>query len=360
MTTAKPKTKISSVDILSQQTPMGRESVDDATLRRSRDQRAKEAKDFINKAIPVILRASQRARKGVESSELIVDPPPVSPPPKKPAWTRPENRKEIGGDEGLSNAIADEEIVENRKPQITVRVVDTLEAVAHLCTPEPTSPHHRPRVAALNMASPLRPGGGVLSGATSQEEWLCARTTLYPSLREEFYRLPEVGGVYTPDVLVVRKWDEAATEIEKKDWVFVDIVTAAMLRFPDLDKDGVEARYAEEKDRELVVKKMRAVMRILQAKGAEKIVLGAWGCGAYGNPVNEVAKAWKKVLLGGKAKKRAIDVDEFGTGREAWDELDVVFAIKDARMAEAFVRAFGPGLAMEELANVDQRSTLQD
>jgi len=38
------------------------------------------------------------------------------------------------------------------------------------------------------MASPLRPGGGVLTGATSQEEFLCARTTLYPSLREKFYR----------------------------------------------------------------------------------------------------------------------------------------------------------------------------
>ncbi len=88
---------------------------------------------------------------------------------------------------------------------------------------------------------------------------------------------------------------------------------------------------------------MRAVMRILRAKGAQRVVLGAWGCGAYGNPVGEIAAAWKKVLLGtGKAKRRKgrAGEDLFDDG-EGWPGLEVVFAIKDARMAENFGRAFG-------------------
>ncbi len=103
------------------------------------------------------------------------------------------------------------------------------------------------------MASPLRPGGGVLSGATSQEESLCARTTLLPSLRDDFYRLPEVGAVYTPDVLVFGRWDADGSgadavgeEMARRAWFYVDVVSAAMLRFPDVvdgDGDG-EKRYA--------------------------------------------------------------------------------------------------------------------
>lgn len=176
----------------------------------------------------------------------------------------------------------------------------------------------------------------MLTGATSQEEWLCSRTTLYPSLREEFYRLPEVGGIYTPDVLVFRRWDAAATELPKKDWFFVDVVSAAMLRFPDLTEDG--EGYAEQKDRELVLGKMRGVLRMVRARGVEKVVLGAWGCGAYGNPVDEIAGAWRRVLLGRKGK-----------GGEGWDGLEVVFAVKDGKLAEKFAEAFGDGIEIQEV-----------
>jgi uncharacterized protein (TIGR02452 family) len=186
------------------------------------------------------------------------------------------------------------------------------------------------RVAILNMASPLRPGGGVLTGATSQEENLCGRTTLYPSLREEFYRLPDVGGVYTPDVLVVRG-DEG--ELPPSQRFFVDVVTAAMLRMPN-----VEGGVYEDKDREMVVRKMRAVMRMARGHGVDGLVLGAWGCGAYGNPVGEVARAWRSVLCGKKDR---------GVHGEGWDGLEVVFAIKDRRMADEFAAAFGEGLVVE-------------
>lgn len=191
------------------------------------------------------------------------------------------------------------------------------------------------RVAILNMASPLRPGGGILTGATSQEEFLCLRTTLYPCLSESFYRLPEVGGVYTPDVQIVRSSDVAATLLPAKERFFVDVLTAAMIRLPDVE-DG---KYTEDSDREMARAKMRASIRIFRDKGAEKIVLGAWGCGAYGNPVHEIARAWKAVLCGGgKAAKRS---GRASGGSEAWDGLEIVFAIADMRMAEAFAETLG-------------------
>lgn len=58
------------------------------------------------------------------------------------------------------------------------------------------------RIAVLNMASFLKPGGGVMNGAIAQEESLCHRSTLYPALDTRFYRIKRGTGLYTKDVLV--------------------------------------------------------------------------------------------------------------------------------------------------------------
>ncbi|OHW94220.1 hypothetical protein CSPAE12_07136 [Colletotrichum incanum] len=199
------------------------------------------------------------------------------------------------------------------------------------------------------MASPLTPGGGFVNGASSQEESLCMRTTLLPSLKDEYYRLPELGAIYTSDVLVFR--DEDSSEVlEKKNRWFVDCISAAMLRNPETDRDEMSgfSYYVHEKDRQLILEKMKVVLRVCQMKGIKKIVLGAWGCGAYGNPVAEVAKAWRKALVprnDAKGKKKL--------NKETWIGIeDVVFAIKDPGMADAFEEAFGKGIERDELDEV--------
>lgn len=174
------------------------------------------------------------------------------------------------------------------------------------------------------------------------------RTTLLPSLSDEFYRLPEVGCVFTPDVLVFG--DAGGDDLEKKDRWFVDVVSAAMLRLPETEVDENTGRggYVNQKDRELVVEKMRAVLRVARLRGAQKVVLGAWGCGAYGNPVGEIARAWRRVLLGGgegrgKRKRKVVKGAEVIS--ETWESFEeVVFAISDAGMADGFQAAFGERL----------------
>lgn len=209
------------------------------------------------------------------------------------------------------------------------------------------------------MASPLRPGGGILTGATSQEEFLCARTTLYPSLSETHYRLPDLGGIYTPDVLVARSSSPRAEMLPARDRFFVDVLSAAMLRLPDIEESDGEAAYAEDKDREAVRNKMRAVMRIFRAKGVDRVVLGAWGCGAYGNPVEEVARAWKTVLCGGgRAARKA---GRASGGSEGWEGLQVVFAIADGRMARVFAEILGVEVEeIEEDEEEDEESETEE
>ncbi|KAI0134850.1 hypothetical protein F4814DRAFT_399151 [Daldinia grandis] len=362
-----------------------------------RDARAKRAKVTINKIIPPLLAAHPRARRGIEASELIIDPPSPSSSTQAPGiGTRRRTRRGPALDEGNGGNRESGEKGGSGGPRISLRVADTLEAAYSLLLVPGHEPEQRrdlsntiARVGVLNMASPLSGGGGFLNGASSQEESLCMRSTLLPSLRDEFYRLPELGVVFTPDVLVFRgsgsgpqgkkkrggekigdNEDEEKDEIGIRDagagrggeeeellskrgrW-FVDIVSAAMIRIPEIevDEESGFARYASAVDRELTVCKMRAVLRVFTAKGVRRVVLGAWGCGAYGNPVGEIAKAWRKVLVSGsrggnkrdngqhkgkgKGKKKESDSD-------SWESFEhVVFAIKDPGMAQAFATAFG-------------------
>lgn len=69
------------------------------------------------------------------------------------------------------------------------------------------------RTAVLNMASASNPGGGYVAGKGAQEENLHRRTNLFQCLQDPYrtqtarewrYPLPEFGGVFSPDVTVLR------------------------------------------------------------------------------------------------------------------------------------------------------------
>ena len=294
--------------------------------------RSKKAKATLNKVIPSLLTAHPRAKRGMDATELIVQPK--------------QNASQSGPSKGKDAPDA----VSNNDLQIKLRATGTLTA-AHDLLKDPKTQNfdlssRTARVGVLNMASMLAPGGGFLNGASGQEASLCMCTTLLPSLSDEFYPLPEISAVYTPDVLVFR--DELAEDLEKKNRWFVDCVSGGTLRFPSITVDETTGRgsYSNDKDRDLVLEKMRAVMRIFQAKKVSRVVLGAWGCGAFGHPVGEVAAAWKKVLLGSeRARKNKKGKQEVWTGIET-----VMFAIKDPGLADAFAQAFGDGLIHEEEA----------
>jgi uncharacterized protein (TIGR02452 family) len=262
-----------------------------------RNGRAKWAKETINKKIPTLLAGDALARAGVSGSRLLQNL--SSLPPSNPS------------DPFLTT--------------IHVWNTDTLTAAHRLRARHGDSSE---RLVILNMASSLRPGGGVLSGATSQEEHLCTRTTLYPSLRDQFYRLPEVSVIYTKDALVFRNFE--GQDLPKSERIHVDVVTAAMLRNPDLTERGGVTTWANPGDEEVVLAKMRMVMRALVQNNVRRVVLGAWGCGAYGNPVGEVARLWRMVLAG---NKRGL--------KEKWDGVEeVCFAITDRRMVSVFQEVF--------------------
>jgi uncharacterized protein (TIGR02452 family) len=283
--------------------------------------RAKLAKETISKFIPHILKSNIRAQDGVSSSELIQYSPPTGGTKAHPLSPK--------AGASSSNIIGGAPQAPPTPLKVSVTKSDTFDAVQAVITSfTKASRAHGARVAALNMASEMRAGGGVLNGAVAQEEALCLRSTLYPSLSDSFYRIPENAAIYTPDVLVFR--GSNLVDMPKADWFFTDVISCAAIRRPDVvkNKEG-ETLYEVEKDREVMTMKVRLICQVAKEKGITHLVLGALGCGAFRNPPEEVARIFKKVLLG----------DRRHAGVEGIEE--VVFAIFDeGENLRTFRRAF--------------------
>ncbi|KAK6385954.1 uncharacterized protein PV06_07116 [Exophiala oligosperma] len=296
---------------------------------RRKDARAKAARLTAHKTIPGLLVGNARARKGVESSELILDASAVDAGISSKGTESRKHRRDAREKVKIRVVEGDTLVVARALSQASSGGID-----------DGKSSRLKSNVAVLNMASPLLPGGGFLNGATAQEESLCNRTTLYPALKDEFYRLPEVGAIWTEDVLVFR--DHTGKDLGKGDRWWVDVISAAMLRFPDVEGIDNDKKYAGQKDRDTASRQIKCLMDILRAKGVEKCVLGAWGCGAYGNPVVEIARAFNKVILGDGRDSKVPD----------WASLkEIVFAIKEDKLASDFAKHFGNGLEVERQAH---------
>jgi len=183
-------------------------------------------------------------------------------------------------------------------------------------SPAPSTAPLKP-VAVLNLASEYHPGGGWEKGALAQEEALCYRSSLYLSLHRSYYPFHMEGGIYTPTCLLIRDALSRGhallhPNVPLADLPITSIITVAALRRPEIDERGC---FARPRDREYTKAKIRGVLRMAVVRGHSKIVLGALGCGAFGNPPEEVADCFVEVF----------EEEEF---RGGWFE-DIVFAVLD-------------------------------
>lgn len=164
--------------------------------------------------------------------------------------------------------------------------------------------------ALLNMASATHPGGGVENGSGAQEEQLCRRSTLllslyqfkrdkaeaYPQLnipnRKKQYPLhPHFGGIYSPDVIFFRETEGRNYSLSDKPFR-ASVVSVAGIAHPPLDNNGLMLP----KEQEQTKNKIRTIFRIAMEHCHDALVLGALGCGAFGNPPAQVAKLFHEVF----------------------------------------------------------------
>lgn len=170
------------------------------------------------------------------------------------------------------------------------------------------------KVCVLNFASATNPGGGVVHGATAQEESLCRCSTLYPNLDckemwNGFYLPHRHSGnalhnddcIYTPKVLVMKTDTGNPHIMPEKDWYAVDVLTCAA---PNLRERPANRMNPGEKSihlsnaalQKLQEQRICRILNIAVDRKNEVVILGAFGCGAFQNPSKVVASAMKNVV----------------------------------------------------------------
>ncbi len=159
--------------------------------------------------------------------------------------------------------------------------------------------HSPKRVCALNFASHKQPGGMFMEGSSAQEESLCHASILYnvlsrlqPYYDENKTRLNRSlytnRGLYTPDVLFVSDDKEYRA----------DVITCAA---PNKTAAQKYCAVSDEENSMVLRDRIDFMLGIAAQAQPEVLILGAYGCGVFGQNPIEVATAFKE-LLNGKYK----------------------------------------------------------
>lgn len=172
------------------------------------------------------------------------------------------------------------------------------------------------KVCVLNFASATSPGGGVVNGSSAQEECLCRCTTLYPCLNTDamwsaFYKphrkaanpLYNNDCIYTPDACVFKSDTNFPEPLLKEDWWNVNILTCAAPNLRERPSNAMNPHAGDKAAKitsadleKLLTKRIRRIFEIAAANGNEVLILGAFGCGAFKNPPEIVAKVFGTVM----------------------------------------------------------------
>lgn len=162
---------------------------------------------------------------------------------------------------------------------VSIVEMDTLDLVLSIPVP----------ALVLNMASDVCPGGGVASGKRAQEECIFRRTNAIHSYQKEWYPLRN-DCVYSPEITIIK----TSTYEMLQDFRTCSMIAMPGLRKPKLTPDGKS--YARDYDRDAMSIRIDAIFQLAIEKGHYTLVLGALGCGAFGNPPEEVAELFKRAI----------------------------------------------------------------
>lgn len=148
----------------------------------------------------------------------------------------------------------------------------------------------------LNFASYCNPGGGFLNGAMAQEEALCASSTLYEVLIEQedkFYnenRKATNKGLYTNRRLFSPKitfFDDNRKPVGE-----ASVITCAAPNYRAASRNGIHSNVCNNE----VWKRVSAVLNSAAHFECGTLILGAFGCGVFGNDPKIVSDAFLTLL----------------------------------------------------------------
>ncbi|KAH0791333.1 TIGR02452 family protein [Histomonas meleagridis] len=182
-----------------------------------------------------------------------------------------------------------------------LRICTTVGAAYHLVVNEGIK-----ETIVLNFANPVEPGGGFYRGAWTQEESICRCSGLFPSIvtQTEFYtynfehmneELYTDYLIISPNVPVFR--DDLLKFLDEPFYMSVITSPAPIaIRYNTVHPNDTKTVGKVLKER------IRKIIQACIEGGYKAVVLGAFGCGAFGNSPKEVASIFNHFLVEKKMK----------------------------------------------------------
>ena len=177
----------------------------------------------------------------------------------------------------------------NSNMRIILEELDSVSAVFKYCD------YDNPIVSTvLNFASYKNPGGQFINGSKAQEESLCMESYLYNVLKDfnDYYdwnnkhknkALYLNRAIYSPNVRFERN----------KDYIFCDVITCA---FPNKKASQKYCGTSDEENSKVLRDRIDFILKIAKDNLVENLILGAGGCGVFGQDPYEVAQIFKELL----------------------------------------------------------------
>lgn len=184
----------------------------------------------------------------------------------------------------------------NPLPQLLLETVIQVTQQSTLAALRDQNPNSK--VAALNFASARNPGGGFLRGAVAQEESIARSSTLIGGLKDSPYYtanraqrsgLYTDGIIYSPEVWVFR---------DDRGQILEEPFKGAFITAPAVNVGALNAG-EHEFVHDVMTRRSRRILEVAAHHGTEVLILGAWGCGVFGNNPRTVASMFADHLSGG-------------------------------------------------------------
>ena len=150
------------------------------------------------------------------------------------------------------------------------------------------------KVAVINMACDSCPGGGVHRGAGAQEENLYRRSDMCARMREfrELHYPLQGAALVTSNVTLIRGREEDGYPFIRRGWQ-VTVVSCAAPKHPRLNESGA---YMDEVAEQPMRQSIRNLLAAVRHADCDTVLLSAFGCGAYRNPPDAVARLFDEEM----------------------------------------------------------------
>ena len=151
------------------------------------------------------------------------------------------------------------------------------------------------KTALLNFSSYKNPGGMFMNGSKAQEECLCHSSFLYNVLTQKhhFYEWNNTHknkalymnrALYSPDIIFTYDNNEFSC----------DVITCAA---PNKSAAQKYQNVSDKTNTDVLRSRIKFVLEVAYENNAETLILGAYGCGVFGQDPYEVAGIFREYLL---------------------------------------------------------------